>query len=151
MKQRPLCYEVTFRQTGGDVEGYIFRGARGQEPPNPNKPAVTLFASPQSSPAAGCVNGVAKKKLKRLKNKPRRFHVVLVNQSYPNGAVRGQVKRADRTPGHPGFHGPRRPASAGPSAYRAHCPGDPQPRLRDQRRGGGLGHGMLSACSSRWR
>ena len=93
IKQRKLCYEVTFRNTGGAVRGYVFRGKRGQEPPNPNRPVVTLFATPQTSPAAGCATSVAKKKLKRLKNKPKRFHVVLVNGAYENGAVRGQIKK----------------------------------------------------------
>jgi hypothetical protein len=90
-KRQRLCFEITFRRTQGPVRGYIFRGKRGQEPPNPNKPAVTLFGELEASPVAGCVP-VNQKRLKRLKNKPRRFHVVLVNERYPEGAVRGQLR-----------------------------------------------------------
>jgi hypothetical protein len=94
-KRQRVCYEITYsqRRTQGAVRGYIFRGKRGQEPPNPNRPVVTLFGTPQSSPVAGCVTAGAKKPLRRMRQRPRRFHVVLVNQRYENGAVRGQLKR----------------------------------------------------------
>jgi hypothetical protein len=92
-KRQRVCYEITFRRTQGAVRGYIFRGRRGQEPPNPNRPVVTLFGTPQSSPVAGCATAAAKKPLRRMRKKPRRFHVVLVNQKYENGAVRGQLRR----------------------------------------------------------
>jgi hypothetical protein len=93
VQKRKLCFDMTFRRTGGPVRGYIFRGRAGEEPPNPQHPTLTLFGSLESSPEAGCVSGVNKKKLRRLKNEPREFHVVLVNDQYENGAIRGQLRR----------------------------------------------------------
>jgi hypothetical protein len=91
--QEKLCFDTTFQRTGGAVRGYIFRGRRGEEPPNPQRPTVTLFGSLETSPEAGCVRDVKKKKLRRIKDTPRAFHVVLVNNHYDNGAVRGQLRR----------------------------------------------------------
>jgi hypothetical protein len=91
--KQKLCFDVRFHRTGGAVRGYIFRGRRGQEPPNPRRPTVTLFASLESSPEAGCIRNMAKRKLRRIKDMPRAFHVVLVNNRYDNGAVRGQLTR----------------------------------------------------------
>jgi CHRD domain len=91
--QEKLCFDTTFQRTGGAVRGYIFRGRRGEEPPNPQRPTVTLFGSLETSPEAGCARDVKKKKLRRIKDMPRAFHVVLVNNRYDNGAVRGQLRR----------------------------------------------------------
>jgi hypothetical protein len=92
VQKHKLCFDVSFRRTGGPTRGYIFRGRAGEEPPNPQRPTVTLFGSLESSPEAGCVKDIKKKKLRRLKNEPRAFHVVLVNGQYENGAVRGQLR-----------------------------------------------------------
>lgn len=92
-QRQVLRYEVTFERTRGAVRGYIFRGKRGEEPPNPQRPAVTLFDDPKPSPQSGRVTGLRTRLLQRMKQRPRRFHVVLVNQRYENGAVRGQLKR----------------------------------------------------------
>lgn len=91
--KQKLCFDMTFRRTGGAVRGYIFRGRRGEQPPNPQRPTVALFESLESSPEAGCVRNLQKKKLRRIKNMPRAFHVVLVNNRYDNGAIRGQLRR----------------------------------------------------------
>jgi CHRD domain len=93
LQKRKLCFETTFRRTGGPVRGYIFRGRAGEAPPKPQHPTVTLFGSLESSPEAGCVSGVKKERLRRLRNEPRAFHVVLVNDRYENGAIRGQLRR----------------------------------------------------------
>jgi hypothetical protein len=93
VKKQAFCYDVSFRRTGGPVRGFVFRGKRGQDSPNPGRPAVTLFNTLETSPEAGCVKGLTKKKLRRIKQHPRRFHVVLVNSRYENGAIRGQLKR----------------------------------------------------------
>jgi hypothetical protein len=91
--QQKLCFDMTFQRTGGTVRAYIFRGRRGEQPPNPQRPTVTLFGSLETSPEAGCVRDLQKRKLRRIKDAPRAFHVVLVNNRYDNGAIRGQLRR----------------------------------------------------------
>jgi len=89
--KRKLCFDMSWRKTGGAVTGYIFKGAKGEDSPNPNHAIVTLFQS-KPTPAEGCETGLAKEKLEKLVDKPRQYHVVLLNGMYPEGAIRGQLK-----------------------------------------------------------
>jgi hypothetical protein len=92
-EQGEFCVEMEWRRTGGPVRGFIFRGRKGEQPKNPNKPSLTLFNNSQSSPIDKCKTGIVRKKLRRMADRPHKFHVVLVNSAYPNGAVRGDFKR----------------------------------------------------------
>jgi hypothetical protein len=92
VNKRKLCYELSWRKTKGAVRGYIFKGAKGANSPNANHSTVVLFGQPQPTPASGCVTGVAKEKLEKIADSPRKYHVSLINGTYPEGAVRGQLK-----------------------------------------------------------
>jgi hypothetical protein len=93
--KRKLCYDLSWRKTNGEVRGYIFKGAKGDNSPNPDHSTVVLFDQPKPTPASGCETDIAKEKLKKLVEGPKKYHVALINGTYPEGAVRGQLKLDD--------------------------------------------------------
>ena len=93
--KRKLCYDLSWRKTNGAVRGYIFKGAKGENSPNPDHSTVVLFNQPEPTPASGCEKGVAKEKLEKIADSPKKYHVALINGTYTEGAVRGQLKLDD--------------------------------------------------------
>ncbi|HYH62742.1 MAG TPA: hypothetical protein VD766_12815, partial [Solirubrobacterales bacterium] len=85
----------SWRKTNGAVRGYIFKGKKGENSPNPNHSTVVLFNQSQSTPASGCEKGIAKEKLEKIAGSPKKYHVALINETYTEGAVRGQLKLDD--------------------------------------------------------
>ena len=93
--KRKLCYDLSWRKTNGEVRGYIFKGAKGDNSPNPDHSTVVLFNQPQPTPASGCETDIAKEKLEKISDSPKKYHVSLINDTYSDGAVRGQLKLDD--------------------------------------------------------
>lgn len=82
-----VCYDVTLSKVGAVAAGHLHKGAKGKAGPI----TVSLFATPTKRPK-GCVNGVSKSLIRDIARNPRSYYLNLHNQSYPAGAVRGQLR-----------------------------------------------------------
>ena len=85
--QRRVCYTVNFRNIPNATMAHIHSGARGVAGP----PVVTLE---RAGPRAfeGCTR-VSRSLARDLMNSPRRFYVNVHSQAFPDGAIRGQLRR----------------------------------------------------------
>lgn len=85
--QRRVCYTVDFRNIPNVTVAHIHSGARGVAGP----PVVTLQrAGPRLF--QGCTR-VARALARDLINSPRRFYVNVHSRAFPDGAIRGQLRR----------------------------------------------------------
>jgi hypothetical protein len=88
-KQR-VCFHIEYTDIATAIAGHIHKGRAGEAGPI----KVTLFDTPEPSPVDGCVGDVSKRLIGRIAEHPRRFYVNLHNLAFPDGAIRGQLKRA---------------------------------------------------------
>ena len=87
LNDRRVCYTVNFRNVPNATMAHIHSGARGVAGP----PVVTLTrAGPRLF--QGCTR-VARALARDLVNSPRRFYVNVHSRAFPEGAVRGQLRR----------------------------------------------------------
>lgn len=88
-KRKEVCFDLAFSGIAGKAtSSAIFKGKKGED----GATKVLFFDTPQKSPVSDCVP--AKKKIiKRIKRKPRQFHVNVESKKYPDGAIRGQLNR----------------------------------------------------------
>ena len=82
-----LCYTVTAANIETATAAHIHRGARGVAGP----PVVTLDP-PADGESQGCLS-VASALADELERSPGAFYVNVHNARYPNGAIRGQLRR----------------------------------------------------------
>jgi hypothetical protein len=82
-----LCYVITVANIETATAAHIHRGAPGVAGP----PVVTLDA-PADGESRGCLT-VASSLADELERSPGAFYVNVHNARYPNGAVRGQLRR----------------------------------------------------------
>jgi CHRD domain len=90
LKKKKVCYDVSFEDIGNPIVAHIHKGPKKQAGP----PIITLFDDPAgvSSPVSACVK--AKKKLiKKIKRNPQAYYVNLHTDEFPEGAIRGQLKK----------------------------------------------------------
>jgi CHRD domain len=85
--QRRVCYTVNFRNIPNATMAHIHAGARGVAGP----PVVTLN---RAGPRAfeGCTR-VGRQLARDLVDRPRQFYVNVHSAAFPDGAVRGQLRR----------------------------------------------------------
>ena len=85
--QRRVCYTVNFRNIPNTTMAHIHAGARGVAGP----PVVTLE---RAGPRAfqGCAR-VTRQLARDLVDRPRRFYVNVHSAAFPEGAIRGQLRR----------------------------------------------------------
>ena len=84
---RRLCYTVNFRNIPNATMAHIHAGARGVAGP----PVLTLQRA-GSRAFQGCTR-VSRTLARDLWNSPRRFYVNVHSAAFPDGAVRGQLRR----------------------------------------------------------
>jgi len=82
-----LCYTVTVNGIEPATAAHIHRGRRGVAGP----PVVTLDA-PADGESRGCLS-VPSALVDEMERAPGAFYVNVHNARYPNGAVRGQLRR----------------------------------------------------------
>lgn len=88
-KRSEVCFKLRFSGIAGKAtSSAIFKGKRGEDGPT----KVLFFDEPRKSPVADCVKA-NKRELKRIKRRPRHFHVNVESAKYPDGAIRGQLQR----------------------------------------------------------
>jgi hypothetical protein len=80
-KKGEVCFDLDFQGIAGRATSSgIFAGKKGED----GATKVVFFEKPQNSPVSGCVEA---------KKKPRQYHVNVESKKYPDGAIRGQLKR----------------------------------------------------------
>lgn len=93
VRQQWVCYVLVVHGIEFPTIGaHIHRGVAGVPGPvkvtlrNPRRVGGSEFGF-----SSGCVQDVKKKLLRKLKRTPERFYVNVHNDTYPNGAIRGQL------------------------------------------------------------
>ena len=84
-----LCYDIKLRNVAGSAAAHIHEGTKGKA----GDVLIALYGNQSTAKRRkGCVEPGADK-LRRLRADPRGFYVNVHNAEYPNGAVRGQLKK----------------------------------------------------------
>jgi hypothetical protein len=83
-----VCYRINLKRVGTVAAGHIHPGKRGVA----GAPVVTLFGEATRKPR-GCVRNVEKSLIRRIERNPGKFYVNVHNARFPEGAVRGQLKK----------------------------------------------------------
>jgi hypothetical protein len=91
-----VCFRLSWKNIGDPVAAHIHRGAQGE-----NGPIVVAFSEPAFRDR-GCVDGVSTDLIREIKRHPRQFYVNIHNAEFPNGAIRGQLKRSGHRRGRGG-------------------------------------------------
>ena len=85
--KKRICYEITYRNLEDVTGAHLHKGDRREI----GREILTLFDGDDASPVSGCVRDVRKRIVKRLKRKPEAHYVDIDTQTYPDGAIRGQL------------------------------------------------------------
>lgn len=83
-----ICFEVNFSDIGQPNAAHIHKGKAGVA----GDVVVTLWSESQGSPATGCVD-VNANLAEKIQKHPKRYYVNLHTDEFPNGAIRGNLKR----------------------------------------------------------
>jgi hypothetical protein len=92
-KKRKVCFQLSFRRIGEPTAAHVHKGGRNDAGPI----KVVLFEDPEGLPVPGAIEGCVKGKrrvVRQIARRPQRFYVNVHNGEYPDGAIRGQLKRA---------------------------------------------------------
>jgi hypothetical protein len=85
-----ICFVLTYKKLSGHVTGaFLHKGGEGDIA----RPIVTLFEGDHASPVQACVHDLRDRIVKRLKRKPQAHYVDIDTSKYPDGAVRGQLRK----------------------------------------------------------
>ncbi len=91
-EKNKLCYRITFRKVSSPTAVHVHRGSKDASGPV----VVHITDGPDiKSPLTGCVNDVAEEALERIQRHPRRHYVNVHSEDFPDGAVRGQLRKVD--------------------------------------------------------
>jgi hypothetical protein len=90
-RQREVCFNLSWVDKTEPVRSaHIHKGRAGDD----GGIKVTLWGPDESGGnAAGCVDDVGRRLIKRLRENPRRYYVNLHNGEFPEGAIRGQLRQ----------------------------------------------------------
>lgn len=89
-EKNKLCYRISYRTVPKVTAAHIHQGG-----PKESGPVIVFLSDGPDveSPMKGCVNDVKRADLRRIQRHPRRFYVNLHSEEYPDGAIRGQLRR----------------------------------------------------------
>jgi hypothetical protein len=82
-----VCFRLRWRDIADPTAAHIHKGAKGVA-----GPIVVTFFEGQADDR-GCINGVDDDLLRDLRRNPRDYYVNIHNADFPDGAIRGQLKR----------------------------------------------------------
>jgi hypothetical protein len=93
---RRVCFTLRWRRIAPPTAAHIHLGPPGVAGPV----VVPLFAAPGGLPpelsgVSGCVEGVDPGLIRAIRRHPRQYYVNVHNVPFPDGAIRGQLHRAD--------------------------------------------------------
>jgi CHRD domain-containing protein len=85
---KQVCFVLSWNKIGEPVAAHIHRGKKGVAGPV----VVPLFSA---TPAhAACVD-ITGELLKKIRNKPKNYYVNIHTAEFPDGAIRGQLRKVD--------------------------------------------------------
>ncbi|MDQ3661690.1 MAG: CHRD domain-containing protein [Actinomycetota bacterium] len=86
-----ICYRVAWSRIQNPAAGHIHKGTADVAGPV----KVTLFdrVIRNNDYYRACAKGLAKRLVRKIKQHPKRWYVNLHNETYPEGAIRGQLHR----------------------------------------------------------
>ena len=88
-KRKEVCFRLNFSGIGQATSAGIFIGKSGQD----GNTKVVFFDTPQKgTKVVDCVKS-KKRIMKRIKRKPRNYHVNVETKQFPDGAIRGQLEK----------------------------------------------------------
>lgn len=88
VKQRgKVCARISYSNLDEPVAAHIHRGRKGVNGP------VVVDLSGAVTGGDRCTTGVRKRLIARIIDHPRRFYVNVHTTTYPDGAIRGQLRR----------------------------------------------------------
>lgn len=89
--EEKVCFAIDTRHIGAPTAAHIHRGVPGEDGPI----RVTLFDDPAntSDDIGGCVDDVRQRQIRRIRDRPGKFYVNVHNMAFPDGAIRGQLRR----------------------------------------------------------
>lgn len=90
--QNQVCYELSVSNIATATAAHIHRGAVGVA----GEVVVTLNA-PANGTSKGCVESVSADLIKEIRQDPSKFYVNIHNADFPDGAVRGQLGKGEKT------------------------------------------------------
>ena len=92
--ERRLCFTIRWKRIRSPLAAHIHRGVAGVAGPV----RVTLFSGrplPKTvHEVSGCVRDVPRALAALIGRRPARFYVNVHNRAFPDGAIRGQLRRA---------------------------------------------------------
>jgi hypothetical protein len=98
-RERRVCFDLSWRRIESPTRAHIHQGPRGEN----GDIVVTLFENgtdPDFVPLPdtirrvhGCTGGLERALLRDIRDHPRRFYVNIHNETFPGGAIRGQLHR----------------------------------------------------------
>ena len=83
-----VCFRLQWRNISTPTAAHIHKGAKGVAGPI----VVTLFSG--QADHVGCVNDVDRGLIRAIRRNPRDYYVNIHTTEFPDGAIRGQLKRA---------------------------------------------------------
>jgi CHRD domain len=88
--KKRVCYTIRVDNIDDVVAAHIHRGGKGVA----GGIEVDLIGSPRSGERfSGCTQNVARRLIREILDKPRRFYVNVHTGDFPGGAVRGQLRK----------------------------------------------------------
>jgi hypothetical protein len=92
--KRRVCFALTWRGLGAVVAAHIHAGTRTIA----GDVVVPLYVGPELPKnvrsIGGCVKDVGRKLIGRINRNPQRYYVNIHTKGLPDGAIRGQLRRA---------------------------------------------------------
>jgi CHRD domain len=90
-RTKRVCFSITFSRIGRPGAGHIHMGGRRVA----GDIVVPLFESANgvTSPHRGCEGNVRRGLIRDIREHPDRFYVNLHTRAFPDGAIRGQLRR----------------------------------------------------------
>jgi hypothetical protein len=93
-KKRRVCFALNWRGLGAVVAAHIHAGTR-TEAGDVVVPLYTGSALPKSIRSiGGCVKDVGRQLIGQINRNPQRYYVNIHTRGLPEGAIRGQLRRA---------------------------------------------------------